>query len=506
MKFPSMPSTPAAQKPASRPATAQGTGAATSGAPFDAPATGAAATTFGAQLRDALNRRPDGHGTETRTGTATPGRPTAPASPRPLGGPDAGSATDSATDSAVNPATDGAAGLAVAQPNPAGIVADPATLQFWAATGQTAGQRQDGTVAAGTEAPEPAPQRAVLDSVQSATSVVPAPAVAAGVAEPAALGVAAQDSAAPGAPDAGQHTPKAAGHPHPAAADPAEAMPAAPAPGIVQSLTTSDASQPPALTGGMPRVTADDTAAAGVVVSEAAGTTAPAAAVAPAIPAAARESGALAPPVTGVEGATRASEQPARGAGGGPGEAAAGKPTPVDPAITATPATPPAAAPAVQPAPAPLAAGPVTAAAPVPAPPLAEQLARPLFSLAGAPLGEHVMTVNVVPEGLGPVTVRAHLAADGIRIELLSATDAGRDSLRTLLPDLKRDLAAGGLATSLSLGAGSGGQDHGPGQQRSPAGQAFPWAAATGSEAVPAAEQRRAPAPVGANSSLDITV
>lgn len=146
------------------------------------------------------------------------------------------------------------------------------------------------------------------------------------------------------------------------------------------------------------------------------------------------------------------------------------------------------------------------AGAAVVAPPLAEQLARPLFSLAGAPLGEHVMTVNVVPEGLGPVTVRAHLAADGIRIELVSATDAGRDSLRTLLPDLKRDLAAGGLASSLSLGTGSGAPEQGAGQQRSHTGPAHPLAVAGRGEPPAQAERHNAPPPAAINSSLDITV
>lgn len=79
------------------------------------------------------------------------------------------------------------------------------------------------------------------------------------------------------------------------------------------------------------------------------------------------------------------------------------------------------------------------------------QLAQPLFSLAGARPGEHVMTVQVTPENLGPVTVRAVISADDIRIELFSPSDGGRDALRQILTDLRRDLAGGGFSASLDL-------------------------------------------------------
>ncbi|WP_104086857.1 flagellar hook-length control protein FliK [Arthrobacter sp. GMC3] len=94
-------------------------------------------------------------------------------------------------------------------------------------------------------------------------------------------------------------------------------------------------------------------------------------------------------------------------------------------------------------------------------PPLAEQLSRPIFALATGQSGSQVMTVQVVPDSLGPVTVRAHMGADGVRIELLAATDAGRDGLRLIMTDLKRDLAGQGISSSLSLnpdlGSGAGG-------------------------------------------------
>ncbi|MFQ4148034.1 flagellar hook-length control protein FliK [Arthrobacter sp. LAPM80] len=154
-------------------------------------------------------------------------------------------------------------------------------------------------------------------------------------------------------------------------------------------------------------------------------------------------------------------------------------------------------------APAPVA---VPVSAPVHASPLAEQLARPLFTLAAAPLGEHVMKIDVVPDSLGPVTVRAHLGADGVRIELMSASEAGREGLRSILADLRRDLAAGGMTSTLSLGGGNTTPDHGG--HRSFQGPANPWGP-PGRDAKQDRQTPRARAPehpVAANDSLDITV
>jgi hypothetical protein len=82
---------------------------------------------------------------------------------------------------------------------------------------------------------------------------------------------------------------------------------------------------------------------------------------------------------------------------------------------------------------------------------LTPQLAGPLFSLASAEPGRHVMTLKVSPEELGPLTVRAHIDGAGVRIELFAPADAGRDALRTILPELRRSLAESGLGTSLDL-------------------------------------------------------
>lgn len=89
------------------------------------------------------------------------------------------------------------------------------------------------------------------------------------------------------------------------------------------------------------------------------------------------------------------------------------------------------------------------------------QLAKPVFTLAAAGPGEHVMTVKVAPEDLGPVTVQAHIAADGVKVQLFAPTDVGRAAVQAALPELRRDLAAAGLGASLDLSARSAPQDGG---------------------------------------------
>lgn len=125
--------------------------------------------------------------------------------------------------------------------------------------------------------------------------------------------------------------------------------------------------------------------------------------------------------------------------------------TAVAPTPTAVPASPVSAP---QPA---SSAVPATSPAPVP---FATQLARPIFSLAAAGKGEHVMTVSVTPDTLGPVTVRAHVGADGVRVELFAPNDLGRDAIRAILPDLRRDLAGAGLGGNLSLSSQNNAPTH----------------------------------------------
>lgn len=118
---------------------------------------------------------------------------------------------------------------------------------------------------------------------------------------------------------------------------------------------------------------------------------------------------------------------------------------------------------------------PVQQSTPAPPAPLPDhgrltpQLAGPLFTLASAAPGAHVMTLKVSPEDLGPLTVRAHIDATGVRIELFAPGDAGRDAVRTILPELRRGLAESGLGASLNLsdhGAPPDGGAGGPGQDR----------------------------------------
>ncbi|MCP1501885.1 hypothetical protein J2Y89_000629 [Curtobacterium herbarum] len=121
----------------------------------------------------------------------------------------------------------------------------------------------------------------------------------------------------------------------------------------------------------------------------------------------------------------------------GPGTVDAPVVLPV-PATTATVSSTPTAAPSAP-------AMPATAPQPV-----AQQLARPLFTLAHAGPGEHVLTVQLTPDALGPVTVRAHVTGHGMHVELFAASDAGRDAVRQILPDLRRD---SGGSTTLDLSA-----------------------------------------------------
>lgn len=118
------------------------------------------------------------------------------------------------------------------------------------------------------------------------------------------------------------------------------------------------------------------------------------------------------------------------------------------------------------------AAAPAAATAPAPAP-LAQQLARPVFSLAQAGPGEHVVTVQVLPDSLGPVTVRAHVTAHGMHVELFAASDAGREAVRQVLPDLRRDAAGTGVSTTLDLSSQNQPQDA-PGRDERPAARAQP--------------------------------
>ncbi len=123
------------------------------------------------------------------------------------------------------------------------------------------------------------------------------------------------------------------------------------------------------------------------------------------------------------------------------------------------PASAPASVPLVAPGPAPVGATPTTTDTPpaaVLARSVAAQLAPEVMSIAQRPTGSHQLTMTISPDSVGPVTLRAHIGKDGdVQIELRGATDAGRDALRVIVADLRRDLASVMPHATLSLVNGS---------------------------------------------------
>ena len=101
---------------------------------------------------------------------------------------------------------------------------------------------------------------------------------------------------------------------------------------------------------------------------------------------------------------------------------------------------------------------------------VAAQVSPVVVSVAQRPMGTHHLTMTVNPDSLGPVTVRAHISASGeVQVELSGATDAGRDALRGILIELRRDLAAvmphATLSVTQSSAADASGDRTGPGAQ-----------------------------------------
>ncbi|GAB3136725.1 flagellar hook-length control protein FliK [Marisediminicola antarctica] len=209
------------------------------------------------------------------------------------------------------------------------------------------------------------------------------------------------------------------------------AAPAAPAP----------APAPAAATAG--ELAASDTVLATAPVPMTTGATA-SATPAPTVSAPVRAAGATSLPVAAVE--AQAGESAPAPVGTSQTTPSQATPPAASATVAAAPAVPlvnPAASPAASPAVSP-------GAQPTPAP-LAAQVAAPLFTLAAAGRGEHLLTISVTPDSLGPVTVRAHVTGEGVRVELFAPSDLGRDALRAILPELRRDLAGAGLGGTLDL-------------------------------------------------------
>ncbi|MER7446674.1 hypothetical protein [Microbacterium sp. NPDC097977] len=118
--------------------------------------------------------------------------------------------------------------------------------------------------------------------------------------------------------------------------------------------------------------------------------------------------------------------------------------------VTPTAATAPAPVPSTAPLAAPDAADASTRA-------VAAQVSPVVVSIAQRPAGTHQLTLTVNPDNLGPVTLRAHISAAGdVQVELSGATEIGREALRTMLVDLRRDLAGVMPHATLSMGVDAG--------------------------------------------------
>lgn len=101
-------------------------------------------------------------------------------------------------------------------------------------------------------------------------------------------------------------------------------------------------------------------------------------------------------------------------------------------------------------------------------PALLPQLTGPVIALARSPEGQHSITLTVSPENLGPVTVRAHIVGSSIRLELHSPSDAGRDALRVILTDLRRDLSVAAPGASVDVSSRDSASGSSPDAQARP--------------------------------------
>ncbi|QQD77545.1 flagellar hook-length control protein FliK [Curtobacterium sp. YC1] len=431
----------------------------------------AAAGTFGAALTAAVaTERQTGDGARQRDDTdgTTPEASTAV----PLGT-RTGTSGTAAGAPATTPDPSDAAGEAMPAGAPALLVAGLVTTPV-APTAPSTGDAGD-RPAAGTPDPSAEDPRAVVVSavVADATPTAPAgvggpgsPVVAtpASAPVPAAAGITAASTAA--AATATATATVAAGTAQQGSS--VDATPAAVA-ATTSATTTTTAPGSPAATAPAPApalaATATDTA--GTAPAPAASPTSSAPAALTTVPTRA-DDGVT---VVSTPVVVAAAAAPAAGTAPRTGHATEQQvSTPGDPGLLAVAPTRGGETPAV------VSTTPTTAsAAPTPSAPapLAQQLARPVFSLAQAGPGEHVVTVQVVPDTLGPVTVRAHVTAHGMHVELFAASDAGREAVRQVLPDLRRDAASAGGSTTLDLSSQNQPRDP-SGRDERPAARALP--------------------------------
>ena len=171
--------------------------------------------------------------------------------------------------------------------------------------------------------------------------------------------------------------------------------------------------------------------------------------------------GALAPAALAVD-ATDSADSAGTTAPAAPVSTAAAPTATTSPASSGD-AFPAPAAVGSTPAPMPVAAASAPVVVPAARPALLPQLTTPIVALAQAPDGDHSLTLTVSPENLGPVTVRAHISGGAIHIELHAPNDLGREALRAILADLRRDLAGAAPHASLLLSS----SDDGPSTSQS---------------------------------------
>lgn len=94
-----------------------------------------------------------------------------------------------------------------------------------------------------------------------------------------------------------------------------------------------------------------------------------------------------------------------------------------------------------------------------------QQLSTPVVQAAARalPNGTHLATVRISPEALGPVTLEATSRDGALRLEITAATEAGRENLRVVLHELRRELAAAQPGATLELSSGSKDAQNGTG-------------------------------------------
>lgn len=414
---------------------------------------GGGADAFGAFLAGATDAHAD---TTGRREAAAPSRP-APTSPDQHGHTPSrkpASTTVRSSEKSADSAGDALTTTVAADTSPADalVAAVPATAGAAASAAVTAPDALVAAAAAAGGVPAGGATEAPVPTASTASAAAPAvvAAAAAAMVAPAAGSqrgvVAPASSQTEATSQAGSIGPTVAAEAGGPVLNAVPASPATTAPATAQAPNRLPPSQPLA-----PAMPATDPSAPSVTSAPAAASTA----AADSLPLGATQRGSrvtaqdtpvapTAPPTGAVEPSATSRPVVAAGPAAEPQNRAGATADPL-PGVTAPAAAAPApltAASSVAPA------APAAASAPQT---LDAQLARPVFTLAAAGRGEHVMTVHVTPDNLGPVTVRAHVGAEGVRVELFAPTDAGRDALRAILPDLRRDLGSSGLTGTLDL-------------------------------------------------------